>query len=71
MLSQYVDSELPADVCEKLSSHIEGCAPCVEFVASLRQSIAMCKGFKPEQVPKPLAEDVRAKLRQAYESMKG
>jgi hypothetical protein len=69
LLSEYLDSELPADLCEKLSGHIEECAPCVEFVTSLRQSIAMCKEFKPDQLPKPLAEEARVRLRQAYESM--
>jgi hypothetical protein len=71
LLSEYLDAELPEDLCEKLSKHIEGCAPCVEFVESLRQSIAVCKEFRPEALPGPLAEEVRARLRSAYEGMKG
>jgi RNA polymerase sigma-70 factor (ECF subfamily) len=69
LLSQYLDAELPPDLCEKLSGHIEGCAPCVEFVDSLRQSIAMCRDLRLEQMPGPLAEEVRNKMRQAYEGM--
>lgn len=69
MLSEYLDAELPPDLCEKLSGHIEGCAPCVEFVKSLKQSVALCREFKPDALPSPLADEVRAKLRQAYESL--
>jgi len=71
LLSEYLDAELPADVCEKLTGHIEDCAPCVEFVSSLRQSIALCNKFRPDELPAPLAEEARAKLRLAYEGMKG
>lgn len=66
MLSEYLDAELPPDLCQKLSGHIEGCAPCVEFVNSLRQSVRMCRDFKPDALPTPLADEIRSKLRQAY-----
>ena len=69
MLSEYLDSELPPDICEKLSGHIEGCTPCVAFVNSLKQSVDLCREFKPDALPSPLADEVRAKLRQAYESL--
>jgi anti-sigma factor RsiW len=69
LLSEYLDAELPPDLCEKLSGHIEGCAPCVEFVKSLRQSVSLCREYQPDALPAPLAEEVRAKLRQAYGSL--
>ena len=69
MLSEYLDAELPPDLCVKLSGHIQGCSPCVEFVESLRQSIALCKEFQSGLTPAPLAEEVREKLRRAYEKV--
>jgi anti-sigma factor RsiW len=69
MLSQYLDAELPPDLCEKLSGHIEGCAPCVAFVQSLRQSVNLCRQYQPDALPAPLADDLRAKLRRAYEGL--
>jgi anti-sigma factor RsiW len=69
LLSEYLDAELPPDLCEKLAGHIEGCAPCVEFVKSLKQSIALCQEFKPEPLPAPLADEARAKLCRAYEAL--
>ena len=68
LLSQYLDAELPPDLREKLSGHIERCTPCVEFVNSLRQSIALCRDLQLEQMPGELAEEVRNKMRRAYEA---
>jgi len=68
LLSEYLDAELPPDLCQKLSGHIAGCAPCVEFVESLRKSVDLCRGFKPDTLPVPLAAEARANLRRAYES---
>ena len=69
MLSEYLDAELPPDVCEKLSGHIQGCKPCVAFVESLQRSVELCRNFQPDTLPAPLAEEVRASLRRAYEGL--
>ncbi len=69
LLSEYLDAELPPDLCEKLSGHIEGCAPCVEFVESLRKSVDLCREFKPDALPAPLAAEARANLRRAYDAV--
>jgi anti-sigma factor RsiW len=69
LLSEYLDAELPPDLCERLTAHIHSCAPCVEFVESLRQSIALCKDLPQEQAVPPLTGDAREKLKRAYEDM--
>jgi hypothetical protein len=69
LLCEYLDAELPAELCQTLSGHIEGCAPCVAFVNSLRQSVELCRKFEPETLPPPIAEEVRTKLRRAYEHL--
>lgn len=68
-LSEYIDGELPADLCEKMRDHIEDCAPCVEFVASLRKSIALSKsGGVRDAEPGPLPAECRDALLSAYKS---
>jgi anti-sigma factor RsiW len=72
-LSEYLDGELPDDLRAEMQAHIEECAPCVEFVKSLRKSIELCREVKqtavvPERPPAECIEAMRAayleKLRQ-------
>ncbi len=67
-LSEYIDGELPEDLCTELSKHIDGCAPCVEFVESLRKAKALCREFPPGQKPGPLNSALRAQMRQALQN---
>ncbi len=64
-LSEYLDGELPADLCEEMREHIEDCAPCVEFVESLRRSVALCKSA-PVGSPGALSASLREELLRAY-----
>jgi anti-sigma factor RsiW len=69
LLSEYLDAELPSDACSEIEEHIQGCAPCVEFVESLRKSVDLCRAHAPEELPAPLAEEARQALREAYRKM--
>lgn len=63
-LSEYLDGELPPDVCEQMAAHIGDCPPCVEFVESLKKTVGLCKGMKVgvEAAPRALPEDLKARL---------
>jgi len=65
-LSQYLDQELPNDSCQELERHIQDCAPCVEFVESLKKSITLGRGYEPGHEAPTLAPEVRERLRQLY-----
>ena len=67
LLSEYLDEELPDDVCREIDSHISGCPPCVEFVNSLRKSIDLCRSCKDTESPGPLPAAARAELWAAYQ----
>jgi anti-sigma factor RsiW len=55
LLSEYLDRELPADLCETIDAHIAGCPPCVEFVKSLEKTVAYCRGSASGAAsPRPL-----------------
>lgn len=69
LLSQYLDMELPAEACREIETHLEGCAPCIEFAESLRKTVDMCRAYQPEELPKPLEENARAELERAYQKM--
>lgn len=68
MISEYLDRELPPDLCETIDTHIAGCPPCVEFVRSLEKTVAYCRGAgATEGGPRPLSRDKLEELRRAYE----
>jgi anti-sigma factor RsiW len=67
MLSQYLDEELPDDVCREIDSHIAGCPPCVKFVESLKKSVDLCRECKEIDNPGPLPERAREELFSAYQ----
>jgi anti-sigma factor RsiW len=69
VLSEYLDLELLPAACQELETHLEGCPPCIEFVESLRKSIDLCRQYSPTELPKPLSEDARHELQEAYEEM--
>ena len=68
-LSEYLDQELPAATCEELERHIQGCAPCVEFVDSLKKSVGLHRAYQPAEDPPALAPAVKKSLREAYQRM--
>ena len=58
-LSAYIDDELPTDICSELRRHLGTCPNCEVFVASLRQTVTLCRH---SQAPQLSARD-RAEIR--------
>lgn len=69
-LSEYLDRELPESTCEELEQHIADCPPCVQFLDSLRKSIAITRSLETEVTPPPLSPGAREQLRQAFERIR-
>jgi anti-sigma factor RsiW len=59
-LSAYIDDELPSEICRELRRHLGACPNCEEFIASLRQTVTLCRHSQPPQ----LSANDRAALRQ-------
>ena len=51
-LSEYLDGRMPDLTCERIQKHLEGCPPCVAFVADLERAVQRCRSYttpcKPE-----------------------
>jgi anti-sigma factor RsiW len=69
LLSDYLDLELPPENCDEIKRHLADCPPCVEFVESLRKTVALCHGYEPGVKPAPLSAEVRAELETAWRKM--
>jgi anti-sigma factor RsiW len=59
-LSAYIDDELPKDICAELRRHLGACPNCEVFVASLRDTVKLCRQYQPPE----LSTYDRAQLRQ-------
>lgn len=66
LLSDYLDGSLAPDECERVKRHIEDCAPCVEFLESLRRSVSLCRECGEVEKPAPLPPQVRERLMEVY-----
>jgi RNA polymerase sigma-70 factor (ECF subfamily) len=69
LLSEYLDHELPEDLCREIEAHIADCPPCVAFVESLRKTIELCRSAKQLEAPPPLVDSARQELLAAYQAM--
>ena len=58
-LSTYIDDELPGEVCSEIRKHMGTCPNCEVFVASLRQTIGLCKHLEP----RPLSNALKSRIR--------
>jgi len=59
-LSAYIDDELPGEICAELRRHLGACPNCEVFIASLRDTLKLCRQHEPP----PLSAYDRAQLRQ-------
>ncbi len=61
-LSEYVDGELPQEICEEIRHHIVGCEPCEAFAKTLKKTADLCHRLPSKPIPPDVAADLRAFL---------
>jgi RNA polymerase sigma-70 factor, ECF subfamily len=65
-LSDYLDEQLDASLCEELERHMSGCDPCQAFVATLEATIEQCRRSTADcSLPKNTSK-LRKELMQNY-----
>ena len=60
-LSAYIDDELPSDICQEIRRHLGACPNCEVFIASLQQTVTLCR-YRPAP---QLTSDDRMNMRRA------
>lgn len=62
-LSEYIDGELPSDLCDTIEGHLGDCPPCEAFLESLRRTVRWVEaaGESPS-----LPDEVREAIRTAW-----
>jgi anti-sigma factor RsiW len=59
-LSAFIDDELPGTLCRQIRRHLGDCPHCEDFVASLRQTVLLCRRNPAPALP----ADERARMRE-------
>ena len=62
-LSDYIDGELPTDLCSQIEEHMGDCSACQEFLASLRGAVELMRDHDSPALP----DEICKSLRTAYE----
>lgn len=68
-LSNYLDEELDDSLCAELEKHMEGCEPCLAFLASLEESIQICRMAPKESPDRRVAARLRRELLSQYQGL--
>jgi anti-sigma factor (TIGR02949 family) len=61
-LSEFLDGELPAELCEEIRAHMQGCEPCERFMRTLADTVALCRRLPSAPLPDDVRRDLRALL---------
>ena len=68
-LSDYLDEQLDDSLCDELEKHLDGCAPCKAFLASLEATIDQCRTAPEERPDRKKAGELLRKLLTDYEQI--
>lgn len=58
-LSEYIDGELPAELCREIEKHLEGCDNCRAVLNTTKRTIDLVQFPLPEET---VPDDVRERL---------
>jgi anti-sigma factor RsiW len=70
-LSEYLDGDLPPDLCEEIQRHLAVCPACRAFTNTLRATIELCGKLPPVPIPPDLRRKLRAALRAHLAQVRG
>lgn len=69
LLLDFLDGELSQEDAQHLKEHLQGCAPCVDFLRTYRATPGLCKRAMahkmPQELSSKLTEFLRSKIKSA------
>ena len=63
-LSEYIDNELDPANCDAIEAHLQHCPPCQSCLATLKQTVALCREMKTSAMPEAASNRLRATIEQ-------
>jgi anti-sigma factor RsiW len=61
-LSEYLDGDLPLELCERIRRHLATCPTCRAFTNTLRTTVELCQRLPPHPVPPEVGGKLRAMI---------
>lgn len=58
-LSEYLDNELDTANCDAIEAHLQNCQPCQACLATLQQTVALCRELKASSMPEAASNRLR------------
>ena len=69
LLSDYLERDLPPNTCAVLEHHLAECPECTQAAEGLRKTVSLCREYRSENFPAPLAPEKQKALREAFEKV--
>ena len=63
-ISSYLDGDLDATACDAIERHCGQCPSCAALVASLRETVGLCRQAGTTPLPEAVRERARESVRQ-------
>ena len=63
-LSEYIDDELDPANCDNIEAHLQQCEPCQACLATLKQTVALCRELKSSPMPEEASKRLRTMIQQ-------
>jgi hypothetical protein len=71
LLGDYLDGSLPGHLRELIDFHIDGCAPCVAFLNTYRNTVSATRGLPEVKIPAELRARLLRVLRETSARPRG
>ena len=69
VLSEYIDGELPEDLCEAIQAHNGNCPPCQAFVETFTKTIELVRKQPAEPLPPAVKAELAAALKRCQDAL--
>ena len=67
LLSDYLDRDLPPDTCAVVQAHLDSCVSCGATSEGLQRTVDLCRQYRNENRPGPLAAAKHEELKEALQ----
>ena len=69
VLSEYIDGELPEEVCEAIQAHNGNCPPCEAFMETFAKTVELVRAQPSEPLSQEMKDELAASLQRCRHAL--